>query len=82
MTDDKSVEAQSHELQKIARKISSKGMTLDEQFQVVVIIDKLTLDEQIFLLYNKKQKTLSFTQLKICKKKTILESGIAHYSMS
>ena len=41
MIDRKSVEAQSHELQKIAHEITSEGMTLDEQFQVVVIIDKL-----------------------------------------
>ena len=41
MIDGKSVEAQSHELQKIAHKITSKGMTLDEQFQVAIIIDKL-----------------------------------------
>ncbi|RZB51885.1 Retrovirus-related Pol polyprotein from transposon TNT 1-94, partial [Glycine soja] len=41
MTDDKSVESQSHEIQKIAHDIISEGMTLDEQFQVAVIIDKL-----------------------------------------
>lgn len=41
MADDKSVEAQSHELQKIAHEIISEGMTLDEQFQVAVMIDKL-----------------------------------------
>ncbi|XP_060972678.1 uncharacterized protein LOC133038526 [Cannabis sativa] len=41
MTDDKSVEAQSHELQKIAHEILSEGMTIDEQFQVAVMIDKL-----------------------------------------
>ncbi|XP_070668500.1 uncharacterized protein [Malus domestica] len=41
MTNDKSVEAQSHELQKIAHEIISEGMNLDEQFQVAVIIDKL-----------------------------------------
>ncbi|KAA0035842.1 uncharacterized protein E5676_scaffold344G00540 [Cucumis melo var. makuwa] len=40
MTDDKSVEAQSHEIQKIAHEIISEGMPLDDQFQVV-IIDKL-----------------------------------------
>ncbi|XP_050238031.1 uncharacterized protein LOC126687514 [Mercurialis annua] len=43
MTDDKSVEAQSYELQKIAHEIISEGMVLDEQFQVVVLIDKLPL---------------------------------------
>ncbi|XP_060960933.1 uncharacterized protein LOC133031452 [Cannabis sativa] len=41
MTDDKSIEAQSHELQKIAHEILSEGMTIDEQFQVDVMIDKL-----------------------------------------
>ncbi|XP_050222322.1 uncharacterized protein LOC126672415 [Mercurialis annua] len=41
MTDDKSVEAQSHEVQKIAHEINSEGMVLDEQFQVAVLIDKL-----------------------------------------
>ncbi|RZB66097.1 Retrovirus-related Pol polyprotein from transposon TNT 1-94 [Glycine soja] len=41
MTDDKSIESQSHEIQKIAHDIISEGMTLDEQFQVAVIIDKL-----------------------------------------
>ncbi|KAF1888664.1 hypothetical protein Lal_00036703 [Lupinus albus] len=41
MTDDKSVESQSHEIQKIAHEIITEGMPLDEQFQVAVIIDKL-----------------------------------------
>ncbi|TYK26646.1 hypothetical protein E5676_scaffold313G002960 [Cucumis melo var. makuwa] len=41
MTDDRSVEAQSHEIQKIAREIISEGMLFDDQFQVAVIIDKL-----------------------------------------
>ncbi|TYK04299.1 uncharacterized protein E5676_scaffold527G00280 [Cucumis melo var. makuwa] len=41
MTDDKFVEAQSHEIQKIAHEIISEGMPLDDQFQVAVIIDKL-----------------------------------------
>ncbi|XP_062102868.1 uncharacterized protein LOC133813848 [Humulus lupulus] len=40
MVDDESVEAQSHEIQKIAYEIISEVMTLDEQFQVV-LIDKL-----------------------------------------
>ena len=42
MTDNKSVEVRSHELQKIVHEVVSKGMTLDEQFQVAVIIDKLS----------------------------------------
>ncbi|PON99483.1 Zinc finger, CCHC-type, partial [Trema orientale] len=41
MTDDKSVEVQSHELQMISHEIISEGMSLDEQFQVAVLIDKL-----------------------------------------
>ncbi|KAK2658551.1 hypothetical protein Ddye_005084 [Dipteronia dyeriana] len=41
MTDDKSVEVQLHELQKIAHEILSEGINLDDQFQVAVIIDKL-----------------------------------------
>ncbi|KAA0065758.1 uncharacterized protein E5676_scaffold488G00440 [Cucumis melo var. makuwa] len=43
MTDDKYVEALSHEIQKIAHEIISDGMPLDDQFQVAVIIDKLPL---------------------------------------
>ena len=42
MTDDRLVEAQSHEIQKIAQEIISEGMPLDNQFQVAVIIDKLS----------------------------------------
>ncbi|CAL8093898.1 unnamed protein product [Prunus armeniaca] len=41
MVDEKSIEAQSHELQKIAHEIIIEGMNLDEKFQVAVIIDKL-----------------------------------------
>ncbi|TYJ98000.1 hypothetical protein E5676_scaffold487G00230 [Cucumis melo var. makuwa] len=43
MTDDRSVEAQSHEIQKIAHEIINEGMPLDDQFQVTIIIDKLPL---------------------------------------
>jgi len=39
MTDDKSVEAQSHEIQKITHEIYAEGMQLPEQFQIVVVID-------------------------------------------
>ena len=42
MTDDRSVVAQSHDLQKIAHEIIFEGMPLDEQFQVAVMIDKLS----------------------------------------
>nr|GFC27256.1 zinc finger, CCHC-type [Tanacetum cinerariifolium] len=41
MTYDKSFEAQSHELQKVAHEIISEGMSLGKQFQVAVIINKL-----------------------------------------
>ncbi|KAK2429298.1 putative mitochondrial protein [Trifolium repens] len=41
MNDEKSIEAQSHEIQRIAHEIVSEGMQLDEQFQLAVIIDKL-----------------------------------------
>ncbi|TYK21962.1 uncharacterized protein E5676_scaffold543G00080 [Cucumis melo var. makuwa] len=41
MIDDRFMEAQSHETQKIAHEIINEGMRLDDQFQVAVIIDKL-----------------------------------------
>ena len=41
MTDDKSVEEQSQELQKIAHEIFVEGIKLPDQFQIAVIIDKL-----------------------------------------
>jgi len=41
MNDDKSVEEQSHELQNIAHEIFVEGIQLPEQFQIVVVIDKL-----------------------------------------
>ena len=41
MVDERSVETQSHELQKIAHEIITEGMPLDEQFQIAVMIDKL-----------------------------------------
>ena len=41
MTEDGSVETQSHEIQKIAHEIINEGMPRDEQFQVAIIIDKL-----------------------------------------
>ena len=52
MTDDKSMEAQSHELQKIAHEIIFEGMSLDEQFQVAVIIDKLPLRGKILKIFS------------------------------
>lgn len=41
MVDERSVEAQRHEIQKIAHEIITEGKPLDEQFQIAVIIDKL-----------------------------------------
>ena len=41
VVDERSMEAQSHEIQKIAHEIIIEGMPLDEQFQIAVIIDKL-----------------------------------------
>jgi len=41
MTNDKTIEEQSHELQKIAHEIFVEGMKLPEQFQIDVVIDKL-----------------------------------------
>ncbi|GAU49932.1 hypothetical protein TSUD_408340 [Trifolium subterraneum] len=41
MVDERSVEVQSHELQKIAHEIITEDMPLHEQFQISVIIDKL-----------------------------------------
>ena len=48
MVDEKSVKAQSHELQQIAHDIISEGMKLDDQFQVAVIIDKLPPSQKDF----------------------------------
>jgi len=41
MTDDKSVEEQSQDLQNLAHEIFVEGIKLSEQFQIVVVIDKL-----------------------------------------
>ena len=41
MVHERSVEAQSQEIEKSSHKIIIEGMPLDEQFQIVVIIDKL-----------------------------------------
>ncbi|KAA0049683.1 uncharacterized protein E5676_scaffold106G001350 [Cucumis melo var. makuwa] len=70
MTDDRFVEAQSHEIQKIAHEIISEGMPLDDQFQVVVIIDKLPLlwkDFKNTLRYKTKEFSLEslITRLRI-----------------
>ena len=60
MVDDKSIEMQSHEIQKIVHEIISNGMTLDEQFQIVVIIDKLPPSWKDFK-NNLKHKTKEFS---------------------
>ncbi|XP_028184593.1 uncharacterized protein LOC114371324 [Glycine soja] len=66
-TDDKSVESQSYEIQKIAHDIISEGMALDEQFQVVVIIDKLPLGWKDFKnLLRHKTKIFSLESLITC----------------
>merc|ERR1712080_686144 len=70
MTDDRSVEMQSHELQKIAHEIISEGMVLDEQFQIAVIIDKLPpgwKDFKNFLRHKTKEFSLEslITRLRI-----------------
>ncbi|XP_050875184.1 uncharacterized protein LOC127078801 [Lathyrus oleraceus] len=41
MVDERSVEAQSHEIQKISHEIITEGMPIDEQFQIAFIIVKL-----------------------------------------
>lgn len=41
ISNDKAVEVQSHDLKKIAHEITSEGMSLEEKFQVTVLIDKL-----------------------------------------
>ncbi|GAU26739.1 hypothetical protein TSUD_317370 [Trifolium subterraneum] len=48
MVDERSVEVQSHELQKIAHEIITEGMPLHEQFQISVIIDKLPPSWKVF----------------------------------
>lgn len=48
MIDDKAVETQSLKLQKISHEVVYEGMTLDEQFQVAAIIDKLPPSWKVF----------------------------------
>ena len=48
MVDEKSNEAQSHELQQIAHSIILERIKLDDQFQVAVVIDKLPPWLEIF----------------------------------
>jgi hypothetical protein len=49
MVDERSMVAQSHEIQKIAHEIICEGMSLDEQFQIVVVSDKLPPSWKDFL---------------------------------
>lgn len=61
MIDGKSIEALSHQLQKIAPKIMSEGKKLDQQFQIVFIIDILPNawnDFKNLLRYNTKKFSL------------------------
>ena len=76
MTDDKSVEAQSHEIQKIAHKIINEGMPLD-QFQVAVIIDKLPLLWKDFK-NTLKHKTKEFSLESLITRLRIEEEGRKH----
>lgn len=67
MIDDKSEEAQLHKIQKIANDIICDCMVLDEQFQIVVIIDKLLpgcKDFKNMLKY--KTKKFSLKNLIVC----------------
>ena len=57
MTDEKSLEMHSHELQKIAHEIISECVSLGEQIQVVMLIDKLPPSGRI-------SKTLLRTKLR------------------
>lgn len=43
MVDKNPVEAQCHKLQKIVHEIITKGMSLDEQYQIAFIIDKFPM---------------------------------------
>lgn len=67
MTDDRSVEAQSHELQKISHEIFTEDMPLNEKFQVVVITDKLPPSWKDFKnLLRHKTKEFSLESLITC----------------
>lgn len=58
------MEGQCHEVQKIAHEIITGGMPLDEQFQIVVTIDKLPLSWKDFKnLLRQKTKEFSIESL-------------------
>lgn len=48
MVDKRSVEAKFHELQNMSHEIIIEGMSLDEQFHIDVIIDKLAIGRKEF----------------------------------
>lgn len=61
------MDAQSHEIQKVAHEIISECMTLEEQFKIVVIVDKLSpswMDFKNSLRH--KTKEYSLESLKTC----------------
>jgi len=64
MTDDRSLETQSHKIQKIVHDIITEGMPLNEQFQVAVIVDKLPPNWKDFKnLFRHKTKEFSLESL-------------------
>ncbi|KAI9160623.1 hypothetical protein LWI28_010085 [Acer negundo] len=75
MANDKSVEAQSHELQKIAHEITSEGINLDDQFQVAVIIDKLPRSWKDFK-NQPRHKTKEFSLESLITRLRIVEEAI------
>lgn len=64
MVDERSMEAKCHKLLKIAHEIVIEGMTLDRQFQIVVIINKLSSGWKDFKnLFRHKTKEFSIDSL-------------------
>lgn len=61
MVDERSVEAQSHEIQNIAHEIITEGIPIDEQFQIAFIIVKLPpgwKDFKILIQHKTKEFTI------------------------
>lgn len=56
------MEAQRYEIQKIPYKIITKGMRLDEQFQIIFIIDKLPLSLNVFKIFASPQNKRKFNR--------------------
>jgi hypothetical protein len=84
MTDDISLEAQSHKIQKIAHEIINEGMPLNEQFQVPIIVDdKLPPNWKDFMnLFRHKTKEISLESLITCLRlKKKLERKIKKYKV-